>query len=84
MKLLSIVVPAYNEEAYLGRLLDTIIGIDTRPLGFEKEILVVNDGSKDRTEEIARGFAGQGAQLLVRCAALNRMTQLGRPDSYRA
>jgi hypothetical protein len=32
----------------------------------------------------ARGFAGQAAQLLVRCAALNRMTQLGRPDSYRA
>jgi hypothetical protein len=31
----------------------------------------------------ARGFAGQAAQLLVRCAALNRMTQLGRPDSYR-
>jgi IS5 family transposase len=32
----------------------------------------------------ARGFAGQAAQLLVRCAALNRMTQLGRPESYRA
>jgi IS5 family transposase len=31
----------------------------------------------------ARGFAGQAAQLLVRCAALNRMTHLGRPDSYR-
>lgn len=32
----------------------------------------------------ARGFAGQAAQVLVRGAALNRMTQLGRPDSYRA
>jgi hypothetical protein len=32
----------------------------------------------------ARGFAGQAAQMLVRCAALNRMTQLGSPDSYRA
>jgi len=32
----------------------------------------------------ARGFAGQAAQVLVRCAALNRMTQLGKPDSYRA
>jgi IS5 family transposase len=31
----------------------------------------------------ARGFAGQAAQLLIRCATLNRMTQLGRPDSYR-
>jgi len=60
MKLLSIVVPAYNEEAYLARLLDKIISVDTRPLGFEKEILVVNDGSKDRTEEIARRFVAQG------------------------
>jgi IS5 family transposase len=30
----------------------------------------------------AQGFAGQAAQVLVRCAALNRMTQLGKPDSY--
>jgi len=31
----------------------------------------------------AHGFAGQAVQVLVRCAALNRLTQLGRPDSYR-
>jgi IS5 family transposase len=31
----------------------------------------------------ARSFDGQAAQLLVRCAALNRMTHLGMPDSYR-
>jgi IS5 family transposase len=30
----------------------------------------------------ARSFAGQAAQVLVRCATLNRLTQLGRPDSY--
>lgn len=32
----------------------------------------------------AHGFAGQAAQVLVRCAALNRLTQLGRPHSCRA
>lgn len=32
----------------------------------------------------ARGFEGQAAQVLVRCAALNRMTQMGMPDSYAA
>ena len=31
----------------------------------------------------ARSFEGQAAQLLVRCAALNRMTHLGMPDSYK-
>ena len=30
----------------------------------------------------ARSFEGQAAQVLVRCAALNRMTHLGMPDSY--
>ena len=32
----------------------------------------------------ARSFSGQAAQLLVRCAALNRMTHLGMPASYAA
>jgi len=32
----------------------------------------------------ARSFEGQAAQLLVRCVGLNRMNQLGRPDSYKA
>jgi hypothetical protein len=31
----------------------------------------------------ARSFAGQARQLLVRCAALNRMTHVGMPDSYK-
>ncbi len=31
----------------------------------------------------ARSFEGQASQLLVRCAALNRMTHLGMPDSYK-
>lgn len=31
----------------------------------------------------ARSFEGQAAQLLVRCAALNRMTHLGMPQSYK-
>ena len=32
----------------------------------------------------ARSFEGQAAQILIRCAILNRMTELGRPESYRA
>jgi hypothetical protein len=31
----------------------------------------------------ARSFEGQAAQMLVRCATLNRMTHLGMPDSYK-
>ncbi len=62
MKLLSIVIPAYNEAAYIGDLLESIAQVDTRPLGFDKEVLVVNDGSTDSTEAIARSFAGAGVK----------------------
>ena len=37
-----------------------------------------------RDRVTAHSFAGQAAQVLVCCAVLNRLTQVGRPDSYRA
>jgi len=58
---LSIVIPAYNEGAFIGKLLDKIAAVPTEKLGFEKEIIVVDDGSKDNTGEVARSHAG------VRC-----------------
>lgn len=58
MPVLSIVIPAYNEEAFIGKLLEKILAVPVEPLGFTKEILVVNDGSKDRTEQVAKSFAG--------------------------
>jgi glycosyltransferase involved in cell wall biosynthesis len=63
MKLVSIVIPAYNEAPFIGNLLRAIAQVDTRVLGFEKEVLVVNDGSTDSTEAIARSFEKDG----VRC-----------------
>ncbi|MBF0626080.1 MAG: glycosyltransferase family 2 protein [Magnetococcales bacterium] len=58
MKTLSIVIPAYNEEAFIATLLDRILTIPTEPVGFEKEIIVVDDGSRDDTAARARAFAG--------------------------
>ena len=60
MRLLSVIVQAYNEEVYIGTLLTRISEVDTASQGFRMEIIVVNDGSKDRTEEIVTGFAGDG------------------------
>jgi dolichol-phosphate mannosyltransferase len=50
---LSIVIPAYNEEAFIGTLLDRIAAVDLTPLGVEKELIVVDDCSRDRTAAIA-------------------------------
>jgi dolichol-phosphate mannosyltransferase len=58
MPTLSIVIPAYNEEAFLGTLLDKVLAVKTEELGFSKEVIVVNDGSKDRTEAVARAVPG--------------------------
>ncbi len=65
MKLVSIVIPAYNEAAFIGELLRAIAPVDTRSLGFEKEILVVNDGSTDATEAIARSFEKDGVKCFT-------------------
>jgi glycosyltransferase involved in cell wall biosynthesis len=54
--LLSIVVPAYNEEAFIGTVLQAILEVNTEKAGFTKEIIVVNDGSKDGTEGVVRQF----------------------------
>src|ERR1700678_1047857 len=61
---LSIIIPAYNEEKRLPRCLSQSIPyLQQQP--FESEIIVVTDGSKDRTADAARSFAGQFANLRV-------------------
>ncbi len=54
MKLLSIVIPSYNSEAYLQKCVDCLL-----PGGERVEILIVNDGSTDRTGEIAEEYAAR-------------------------
>jgi dolichol-phosphate mannosyltransferase len=50
-------MPAYNEEAFIGQVLQTILDVDIETAGFKKEIIVVNDGSKDGTEAVVRQFS---------------------------
>ena len=52
-KLLSIIIPAYNMEKYLHRCLDSIIVEDVMD---KVQVIVVNDGSKDRTSLIAHEY----------------------------
>ena len=58
MPTLSIVIPAYNEERFIGTLLERIKLVDLAPLGIDKEVIVVDDCSKDRTAEIAASVPG--------------------------
>jgi dolichol-phosphate mannosyltransferase len=48
-RLLSILIPAYQEERTIGEVLRQVSAIDTESCGFDKEILVCDDGSSDGT-----------------------------------
>ena len=56
MSLLSIVIPVYNEQASVASLIDTVLGVDLEPLGLERELVVVNDASTDRTLEALEAY----------------------------
>lgn len=55
---LSIIIPAYNEEANILEVLNKVKNVDLSNLKVKKEIIVVDDGSKDKTAEIAKNVAG--------------------------
>ena len=74
LRTISFVIAVYNGEKFLERKLRTILSLNY-PREF-MEILVVSDGSTDRTDEIARSFAGDGVKFLRvphggKAAALN-------------
>lgn len=62
---ISVVLPAYDEEANIGDTLEEVGGF-LAGLGLEHEILVVDDGSRDRTAAVVEGLAAvrPGVRLL--------------------
>jgi len=58
MKVLSVVIPAYNEERFIGALLEKIKAVDLTPLDCAMELIVVDDKSKDRTADIVAAVPG--------------------------
>lgn len=56
---ISIVVPAYNIAGYLPRCLDSILDQTYKNI----EVIVVNDGSKDNTEEVIREYCQKDSRI---------------------
>ena len=51
MKYISFAIPCYNSQDYMAHAIESIL-----PGGEDVEIIIVNDGSKDRTSEIAHDY----------------------------
>jgi glycosyltransferase involved in cell wall biosynthesis len=64
---LSIIIPVYNEEATLERLLEKVIRVELIN-GIEKEIIVVNDASRDQSEEIIRSMIDRHPEARIQYA----------------
>jgi dolichyl-phosphate beta-glucosyltransferase len=58
----SIVIPAYNESSRLGTTLERVLGY-VHTQGWDCEVIIVNDGSRDNTAEIVRAFAAKDSAL---------------------
>jgi len=74
-----IIIPAYNEEENIGSFLDSM---QTSEIAKRADILVINDFSNDRTEEIARS---KGAKVIGQIYNLGygSALQLGYKYAYR-
>ena len=58
----SIVIPAYNERTRIGATLERVLSY-VRSQGWDAEVIVVNDGSRDNTAEIVQSFAANHPTL---------------------
>ncbi len=54
-KLLTIIVPVFNVEKYIAKCLESLITDDTALMG-QLEVIIVNDGTPDRSAEISREY----------------------------
>lgn len=52
---ISIIIPVYNEEKTIGAILDKVLSVEL-PEGMTREVIVVNDGSRDQTAEVLNRY----------------------------
>ena len=56
----SVVIPVYNREAYIGEAIDSVLAQTFADF----EVLVIDDGSTDRSRDVVRGYRDPRVRLL--------------------
>ncbi len=74
--LVSILIPAYNAEEWVTETLESAV----TQTWDRKEIIVVDDGSRDRTADVARQFASKGVRVVSK---KNEGAAAARNEAYR-
>jgi len=70
-ELLSIIIPAYNEEHTLQEIVDTVLSVKLIN-DIEKEIIIVDDCSSDKTSEIARSIESHNICVKYKLHKINK------------
>ncbi|OGC46438.1 hypothetical protein A2V49_02800 [candidate division WWE3 bacterium RBG_19FT_COMBO_34_6] len=78
-KLISIVIPCYNEEKNIDRTFDALIEL-SHDHKYNFEFIAVNDGSKDTTWEVITRYAKKHDRII----GVNMMTNYGLTQAYMA
>ena len=66
---LSILMPVYNEEKTIDEIIERVKNIDYN----DKEIIIVNDGSTDKTKEILSKFSSEDIKVINNVCPLNAL-----------
>lgn len=63
MKKITILIPCYNEEASLPALYEALYGLMEQNAGYEWEVLMVNDGSRDHTIDLIKQLRAKDKRI---------------------
>lgn len=61
LKTLSVIVPAYNEEAFITTILDSVCSVELH-YGLTKEIVVIDDHSEDNTYQVVNNYISRNPE----------------------
>ena len=65
MKTISIVIPVYNEEKGFKKFYSEMLEPELKKLSYNYEVILVDDGSRDKTLEIVQGMAESDSRIKV-------------------
>lgn len=79
MEKITIIIPVYNSEKYIGRCLDSVISQSYTDF----KILVVNDGSKDNSQQIINEYKSKYPEKIISIEQENKGVAVTRNESIK-